>query len=73
MTASPFGKLNVNPKDAAGRTFSQRHPRHPAEVTSDRLGDHLTRWHDRMTPGERDEFSRVRDVLERIAEEDGHG
>lgn len=42
--------------------------RHPAEVTSDRLADHVERWHARTTPELRDEIARVRDWLERIAE-----
>jgi hypothetical protein len=62
-----------NPKDAPGRTFAQQHPRHPAQVTSDRLGDHLTSWHDRIEPGDRDLISQVRHILECIAEEDGRG
>ena len=44
--------------------------RHPAEVTSDRLGDHYERWVDRLTGEERDAISLVRFALERIAEED---
>jgi hypothetical protein len=44
--------------------------RHPAEVTSDRLGDHYERWADRLSGEERDAISLVRYALERIAEED---
>jgi hypothetical protein len=42
--------------------------RHPCEVTSDRLSDHIERYHDLLTGAERDEFSHVRHVLESIAD-----
>jgi len=45
--------------------------RHPAEVTSDRLGDAVERWHDRFTPGERDMIGQIRNRLEEIAEDTG--
>lgn len=41
--------------------------RHPAEVTSDRLGQHYADWYDILTPHEREAISRVRDALENIA------
>jgi hypothetical protein len=63
----------MTPRDARGRTFRQRYPRHPAQVTSDRLGDHLMRWHDRIEPADRDKISEVRYLLEAIAEQDGAG
>lgn len=43
--------------------------RHPAEVTSDRLGDALDRWPDRFDGGQRDAIADLRTVLEQIAEE----
>lgn len=61
----------VGMSERKNRTLGQRHPRHPAEVTSDRLGDHYGRWHGRLTPAEREAITKVRDILERIAEEDG--
>ena len=42
--------------------------RHPAEVTSDRLGDAAVRWHPLMTGSERDALATVRFVLEEIAD-----
>lgn len=42
--------------------------RHPAEVTSDRLGEAVTRWHDQFTPQERDAIAVIRARLEEIAE-----
>ena len=45
-----------------------RYRRHPAEVTSDRLGDAVTDWYDLMTGSERDAIAEVRQVLEEIAE-----
>jgi hypothetical protein len=50
------------------RTRHHRH-RHPAEVTSDRLGDHYERWHDRTDPAVQHAISVVRDWLDEIAEE----
>jgi hypothetical protein len=46
------------------------HKRHPAEVTSDRLGDHYGRWHERLSGEELDAISLVRFALQRIADED---
>jgi hypothetical protein len=43
--------------------------RHPAEVTSDRIADHIYRWHNRLTGAERDALSRARDILENLADE----
>lgn len=42
--------------------------RHPAEVTSDRLGDAVTRWGDKMTGQELDAIGQIRHALEEIAE-----
>ena len=52
------------------RTFRQRYPRHPAEVTSDRLLGHYEKWNRRLSGAERDAISMVRDALDRIASED---
>jgi hypothetical protein len=51
----------------AKRTLMQRHPRHPAEVTSDRLGDHYEKWYSRLSGDEREAISIVRNALERRA------
>lgn len=50
------------------RTTARSPRRHPAEVTSDRLGDAVEKWYDHFTGPERDMIARIRDVLERIAE-----
>jgi hypothetical protein len=42
--------------------------RHPAEVTSDRLGDAVTRYADQFTPEEMDMVGQIRHRLETIAE-----
>jgi hypothetical protein len=42
--------------------------RHPAEVTSDRLGDALDRWPEHFDGAQRDAVHDLRNVLERIAE-----
>lgn len=52
------------------RSFRQRHPRHPAEVTADRLGDAVARWNDRFDPDERDMVGLIIHRLQTIAEED---
>lgn len=45
-----------------------RYKRHPCEVTSDRLAEHLEQYFDNLSGGERDEISHVRFLLEEIAE-----
>jgi len=45
--------------------------RHPAEVTSDRLGDAVDRWHDEFEPEERDMVAKIRLRLEQIAGDAG--
>lgn len=55
--------------DGRRRTFRQRHPRHPAEVTADRLGGALDKWPDRFGAGDRDAVARIRHILNDIAEE----
>ena len=47
-----------------------RYRRKPTEVTADRLKDHVEQFYDQMDGAERDEFSHVIFVLERIAEGD---
>jgi hypothetical protein len=42
--------------------------RHPADVTSDRLGDAYERYYDKLTPSERQALSDVRHALQEIAE-----
>ena len=62
------------PKDAVAAIISnglrrvKTSRRHPAEVTSDRLGEAVTRWHDQFTPEERDAVAVIRARLEEIAE-----
>lgn len=49
-------------------TRRRRAPRrHPAEVTADRLGDHLDRYFDKTDGSMRDAISRVRAWLDEIA------
>lgn len=43
--------------------------RHPAEVTADRLGDHLEKWFDTTDGALRDEISHVRHWLQERAED----
>jgi hypothetical protein len=50
------------------RTFRQKHPRHPAEATSDRLLDAVERWGDKFDAGEKDMIAMIRHALEQIAE-----
>jgi hypothetical protein len=58
---------------AAGRiqSFRQRHPRHPAEVTADRLADAVDKWPDRFDGGDRDAVAQIRHILNDIAENAG--
>lgn len=46
----------------------RRPPRHPAEVTADRLGDHLDRWFDTTNGELRDAIAKVRDWLDQRSE-----
>lgn len=52
-----------------GRTLRQRHPRHPAEVTADRLGDALDKWPDKFDGADCDMVAQIRHILNTIAEE----
>jgi hypothetical protein len=47
-----------------------KHKRHPLEVTSDRLAEHVERHYESTTGGVRDAVSRVRDWLELTAEQE---
>lgn len=40
--------------------------RHPLEVTSDRIADHLSQHHDHLTGAERDALSDARRILESL-------
>lgn len=53
---------------AEARRAGKLSRRHPAEVTSDRLGDAVTRWCDQFTGAELDMVGVIRDRLEQIAE-----
>lgn len=55
--------------DQQKRTWRQRSPRHPAEVTAGRLGDALEKWPDRFDGGDRDMVSQIIHILNTIAEE----
>ena len=52
----------------AALSGKRRAQRHPAEVTSDRLGDAVTKWADQFTPEELDMVGQIRHRLETIAE-----
>jgi hypothetical protein len=58
----------LSQRDADGKTVRQANPRHPAEVTSDRLLTAVERWHDKFDGEELDMIGRVRAALEEIAE-----
>lgn len=47
-----------------GETKRRRPRRHPAEVTADRLGDHLDRWYGKTDGPMRDAIAKVRDWLD---------
>lgn len=51
------------------RSFRQKHPRHPAEVTADRLAAALEKWPDRFDGGDRDMASQIIHILTQIAED----
>ena len=72
MPANPHAALEqaLSRRDAGGKTFRQRHPRHPAEVTSDRLLSAVERFGGKFTGEERDMIGRIRAALDEIAE--GH-
>lgn len=50
------------------RTFSQKHPRHPAEVTADRLGNAATRWNRKSDDREKDMIGLIIHALREIAD-----
>jgi hypothetical protein len=53
---------------AVRRALGASSPRHPAQVTADRLGDHYERYFDKLTPDERNALGLVRQALDEIAE-----
>jgi hypothetical protein len=70
MPSDPHAALEaaLSRRDASGRTFRQRHPSHPAEVTSDRLLTAVERWHDKFDGEELDMIGRIRAALGEIAD-----
>lgn len=50
------------------RASGRKHPRHPAEVTADRLGDAVTRWAGKFDAGEKDMIGMIIHALRQIAE-----
>jgi hypothetical protein len=70
MASDPAAALEkaLKRRDAGGKTFGQRHPRHPAEVTSARLLEDVTRYHDKFDGEERDMIGRIRAALDEIAD-----
>jgi len=55
----------------AAKAARHGYRRHPAEVTSDRLGDAVGKWHGKFSGEERDMVAQIRQRLEEIAEEAG--
>lgn len=53
---------------APRRSFRQRHPRHPAEVTADRLAEALEKWPDAFDGRDADMISQIIHILQGIAE-----
>lgn len=53
---------------AVRRRIAARSPRHPAQVTADRLGDAYERYFDQLSPDERNAIGLVREALDEIAE-----
>ncbi len=71
MTDRHQTPANTSARATAGRrTFGQQHPRHPAVVTADRLGDAVTRWAGKFDNGEKDMIGMIIHALEQIAESD---
>lgn len=54
--------------DDTRRSFRQRHPRHPAEVTADRLAEATEKWPDAFDGDARDMVAQIRHILNDIAE-----
>lgn len=50
------------------RSIIRRAPRHSCEITADRLAKHIEEYHDRLDGAERDDFSRVKFILDEIAD-----
>lgn len=53
---------------SAEKRVRRRHPRHPAEVTAERLTDHYERWYRKLDGSQRDNICLVIDLLHDIAE-----
>jgi hypothetical protein len=70
MPADPAAALDaaLKRRDASGRTFRQRHPSHPCEVTADRLLTTVERYGGKLSGEERDAIGLIRAALEEIAE-----
>lgn len=68
MAARKYPADAVRAAFASARRDTRRPPRHPAEVTSDRLGDAVTRWGDLLDGKELDAVALVRQALEEIAD-----
>ena len=70
MTSStPTDYAGRNDSGSGKQSFRQRYPRHPAEVTADRLADALDKWPERFDAGDRDAVAQIRHILNDIAEE----
>lgn len=67
-TPAVYPKAEVAGIIGAALAGAQGARRHPAEVTSDRLGDAAARWYDQFTPEELDMLAQIRHALEEIAE-----
>jgi hypothetical protein len=67
---SPSRQVDPAQMRAILRNATARRPkrRHPAELTSDRLAEHLEQWPDTADGALRDEISHVRHWLESIAD-----
>lgn len=52
--------------DAATKKGGRAHHRSPLEVTSDRIAEHIGRYHDKLTGSERDQLSQARFLLEEL-------
>jgi hypothetical protein len=70
---TPDQKRAVNAAISSALRASTTKRRHPCEVTSDRLADHIGAYFDQLSPAERDAVAHVRHILETIAESGGDG
>lgn len=51
-----------------GELWRRRFQRHPLEVTSDRIADHMEKYHERLSGAEKDALSIARYILEHLVE-----